>query len=425
MGREGSDLVGLLVATGVPLRGARLYVAACQGGPMTASELARTTALHRVEAYRFIQQLETQGLLREVGGRPKRFVALEPDRLVDRWIHAASDHLTRLRRDREAIARSWQEPGEAIGTVDGPKFTVLEGQGATSRLLVKRIGTAEKQILITMAAGGLARLMDHGVDRALRDASKRGVRVRILTDIHRAHLAEIKHFLSFAEVRHATTLLTQRSIVVDRSGALLLILDGAGPSMEEKDRQVALWSTQPTVVEMSREYHHRLWTPGMRAESRLVAIESPDMTVLPVITGRERDPFRQIRDIAILGMRATGTRELRLSVPELIEGLADQLGLQIAEALEAASPLELGRAIANYYREHGPGQLDIAKEKPLTLRIRNCFACTDGSTEIGRVMCPKVLATVFESLLSGRWDVSKPDPTRHEARGCLFTVTAS
>jgi sugar-specific transcriptional regulator TrmB len=425
MGREGSDLLGLLTGSGVPERGARLYLAACQGGPLTASELARVTALHRVEAYRFIQQLLAQGLLKEVGGRPKRFVALEPERLVDRWIHETSDRLALLERDREAIAQSWQESGDALGTGDGPKFTVLEGQSATNRLLVKRIGTAERQVLLTLSAGGLARLMDGGVDRALRDASQRGVKVRVLTDIHRAHLAEIKHFMTFAEVRHATTLLTHRSIVIDRTGALLFILDEGLTPAEDRDRQVALWSTRPSVVELSREYHHRMWTPGMRAENRLVAIESPDMTVLPVVTGRERDPFRQVRDITILGMRATGTRELRLSVPQLIEGIADQLGLQIAEALEAGSPGEVGKALAAHYREYAPGQLDVARERPLTLRIRNCFACTDGSTEIGRVMCPRLLSSVFEALLGGRWEVSKPDPTRHAARGCLFPVSAA
>lgn len=425
MGREGSDLLGLLTGSGVPQRGARLYLAACQGGPLTASELARVTALHRVEAYRFIQQLLVQGLLKEVGGRPKRFVALEPERLVERWIHEASERLALLERDKVAIAQSWQETGDSLGTADGPTFTVLEGRNATSRLLLKRVGTAERQILVTLTAGGLARLMDAGVDRALRDASRRGVKVRVLTDIHRAHLAEIKHFLSFAEVRHATTLLTQRSIVIDRAGALLFILDDGLTPLDGRDRQVALWSTRPAVVEMSREYHHRMWTPGMRAENRLVAIESPDMSVLPVVTGRERDPFRQVRDIAILGMRATGTRELRLSVPALIEVIAEQLGVQIAESLQASSPAELGRALAVHYREHAPGQVDVVRDKPLTLRVRNCFACTDGSTEIGRVMCPRVFSSVFESTLGGRWEVSKPDPTRHQTRGCVFTVSAA
>lgn len=425
MGRDGSDLLGLLTGSGVHERGARLYLAACQGGPLTASELARVTALHRVEAYRFIEQLVALGLLKEVGGRPKRFVALEPERLVDRWIHETADRLALLERDRDAIAQSWQERGDTVGTADGPKFTVLEGRNATSRLLIKRIGTADKQVLVTLTAGGLARLMDGGVDRALRDASKRGVKVRVLTDIHRIHLAEIKHFLSFAEVRHATTMLTQRSIVIDRSGALLFILDEGVNPVDGRDRQVALWSTRPSVADLSREYHHRMWTTGMRAENRLVEIESPDMSVLPVVTGRERDPFRQVRDLTVLGMRATGTRELRLSVPRLIEVMADQLGLQIAESLEASSPAELGRALALHYREHAPGQLDVVRDKPLTLRVRNCFACTEGSTEIGRVMCPRVLASVFENALGGRWEVSKPDPTRHQARGCIFTVAAA
>ena len=424
MGREGTDLLGLLVGSGVPQRGARLYLAACQGGPRTASELARITALNRVEAYRIIQQLAAQGLLKETGGRPKRFVALEPDLLVDRWIRETADRLVVLQRDRESIVNGWREDGGPLTPVEGPTFTILEGKGAADRWLAKRIGTAQRQVLLTLTAPELAALMDGGVERALRSARDRGVRVRILTDIHRAHLAEIKHFLTFAEVRHAIAPLTQRSIVIDRAGALIYVLEDGSAELDASKRQLALWSQRPSVVDLSREYHQRLWTPSIRAENRLVAIETPNMTVLPIVAGRERDPFRQLRDITALGMRATGTKQLHLSVPELIEGIADQLGTQIAEEIEARTPAELGHVLASHHRDRGPGALDVVRERPLTLRIRSCFACTEGSTEIGRVMCPRVLSSVLENVLGGRWEVSKPDPTRHATRGCIFTVRA-
>ena len=84
MGRPGSDLLELLGQHGVPEKGARVYLAACRAGPQTASELARLSAVSRVEAYRLIKQLATDGLLRATGGRPMRFAALTPDELLDR-----------------------------------------------------------------------------------------------------------------------------------------------------------------------------------------------------------------------------------------------------------------------------------------------------------------------------------------------------
>lgn len=413
MARPEGDLRSLLTAHGVAEKGARVYIAASHGGPQTASELARVSAMHRVEAYRFIEQLVAQGLLHETGGHPRRFVALPPEELVDRWIREASDDLQRLERDRDVIVRSWLETRDLVGASDGRKFAVLEGREATDRLLTKQIGVAQRAILLTLNGTTLASLMDGGVDRALREASRRGVKVRVATDIHRAHLAEVKHYLSFAEVRHATTMITHRSIVIDRNGALVFISGDGDAQRDGGGEQIALWSTTPAVVELSREYHQRLWAPGMKAENRLVEIETPNMTVLPVVAGREREPFRRMREITGLGMQATGTKELRLSVPGIIESIADQLGRQISEEIEARTPAEVGAALVGYYAAHARGQLEISRDRPLTLRVRECYACTDGSTEIGRVMCPRILRSVFESRLGGRWEVSKPDPTRH------------
>ncbi len=425
MARGEGDLRTLLTAHGVSEKGARIYIAASHGGPQAASELARVSAMHRVEAYRFIEQLIAQGLLHETGGRPRRFAALPPEELVDRWIEETSSDLARLERDRDAIVRSWQETRDLVGASDGRKFSVLEGQEATDRLLGKQIGVAQRTILMTLNGARLAALMDGGVDRALREAARRGVRIRIVTDIHRAHLAETKHYLTFAEVRHATTPLAHRSLVIDKWGALVYISGEGDAQRDGGGEQIALWSTAPALVELSREYHQRLWAPGVRAENRLVDIESPNMTVLPVVAGREREPFRRMREITALGMQATGTKELRLSVPGIVETIADQLGRQIADEIDARTPAEVGAALVEYYAAHARGKLEVSRQRPLSLRVRDCYACTDGSTEIGRVLCPRILSSVFESRLGGQWEVSRPDPTRHAQRGCLFVVSAA
>ncbi len=424
MARTAGDLRGLLSGHGVPEKGIRIYLAASHGGPQTASELARVTTMHRVEAYRFVQQLIAQGLLTETGGRPKRFAALPPEALVDRWIREAAERLKRLERDRDAIVQSWQEARDLLDPNDGRKFSALEGRSAIHRFLGKRIGVAERQILLTFGGPTLASFLDGGVDRALREASERGVRIRVLTDIHRPHLAEAKHFLGFAELRHTSTPLTQRSIVFDRTGALVFVSGEGDPQRGSTDAEVAVWSTAPAVIDGSREYHQRLWGPALRGEHRVVEIEAPNMTVLPVVRGRERESFRRMREIASLGMQATGTRELRLSVPTFVEGIAEQLGQQIADEIDGSTPAELATALQRYYGARTPARLEITREKPLTLRISECFACTDGSTEIGRVLCPRVLRSIFEHRLGGRWGVTRPDPTRHATRGCSFTVKA-
>ncbi len=421
MGRPASGLLELLGEHGVPEKAARVYLAACRSGPQTASELARLSAVNRVEAYRFIKQLTAEGLLEATKSRPQRFAALAPDALVDRWIRRASDRLQRLEQDRSRILADWEDSRTEFDDDDPRKFAVLEGRETIRRFLLKRLGTAERQVLLSTTGLSLPGLIDGGLDRALRGAARRGVKVRIVTEVYPPNLVEAKLLAGFAELRHASGPVANRAVVFDKLGALVYVSgeDGLGRNREE---QVALWSSAPMFVQLARDYHRRLWSPATRAEERFVELESPPSAMLPVVAGKEAVPFQRLREITKLGMRASGVRELNLNLPELIEAIARQLGREIAGQLEGRSVEEITRELRQYYETHTMGHLTTLKESPLTLRVTGCFACTADSPEIGRVMCPQLLRAVLETRLGHRWEVSKPDPTKHATRGCVFTA---
>ena len=422
MGRPASGLLELLIEHGVPEKGARLYLAACRAGPQTASELARFSAVGRVEGYRIIKQLREAGLLSATTGRPQRFAPLPPAELVDRWIRRASERLRSLESDRERVLTDWEESRSDLEDPDPRKFAVLEGREAIHRFLQKRIGAARHRILVSAGGTSLAGFIDGGLDRALKEAHRRGVKVRIVTEVHRPHLTDAKHFAGFAELRHASGPVSTRAVVIDRGGALVYVSgdEGLGRTGEE---QVALWSSAPMFVELARDYHRRLWTPAGRSEDRFVELESPPAPTLPVAAGRESVPFQRLKEVAKLGMRASGVKEFQLYLPELIETIARQLGREIAGRVEGRTPTEVARSLQSYYDTNTMGHLAIVREKPLTLQVTACFACTNDSPEIGRVMCPQMLRTVLETRLGQRWEVSKPDPTKHATRGCVFTAT--
>ncbi len=389
---------------------------------MTASELARVSAVNRVEAYRFIKQLSAEGLLRATGSRPRRFEALSPDELVDRCIHRASERLQQLEKDRDRILSEWAEGRDEFDERDPRKFAVLEGTEAIRRFLLKRIGAADREILVSASERTLSRFVDLGLDRAFREASTRGVKVRVVAEVDSQNLVEAKHFSGFSELRHSSNPVANRAVVIDRLGSLVYVSseDGLGRSGEE---QVALWSSAPMFIRLARDYHRRMWTPATRAEARFVELETPPEAVLPVVSGKESVPFQRLKDVAKLGMRASGVREFHLHLPELIETIARQLGREIAGQVEGRTPEEVARSLGMYYETHTMGHLATVRERPLTLRVTGCFACTSDSPEIGRVMCSALLRTVLETRLGQHWEVSKPDPTKHASRGCVFTAT--
>lgn len=422
MARRDGALNELLLEHGVAERGARLYRSACQSGPSTVAELAHLAGLHRVEAYRFIRDLEAVGLLRPTGGRPMRFSALPLEQLVDRWIRRTSEKLDRFKGDKEKMLADWRETIATPELGDGRKFAVVEGRRTIQRFLRRRLEAAEKEILLSVGGFSLASAIDGGVDASLRSAHDRGVRVRLVTDVTGANLVEARHFGSFTELRHATSPVTNRAIVLDRTAALVFVSgeEGLGTSGED---QVALWTTAPSVLALAREYHHRLWSRGVPFERRRVAIENPSPAVLPVVQGKEQEPFQRLREITELGMRVTGLKELKFDLPEVIQTIAHQMGREVADAVVGRTPETVAQSLAEYYDRHAMGRLEVVRARPLTLKVTQCFACTPQWTEIGRVMCPKMLKTVLEQRLGEGWEVSEPDPRRHATKGCVFSVT--
>jgi sugar-specific transcriptional regulator TrmB len=416
-------LFDLLVEHGVPERAARVYLAACREGPQTASELARVCSLNRVDAYRYIRHLQGAGMLTASGGRPKRFEALPADALIDRWVRLGSEHVQRLQTDRERVLSDLKESLPEVDAVDGRGFTVLDGPTAIRRVVARRLGTARQEVRLAIPGSALALVVEGGIDRAIREAHERGVKVRLVTEVTGANRAEAKHFNSFTEMRHAAARIPNASIVFDHSGVIVYVTGPEGLA-GGVSAPVALWSTRPSFRQMVLEYHRHQWARALPAAERLVELEGRGAAILAVPTGREIESFDRMGEIAKLGMRITGLAKLQIDLPEMIEAVARPMGRQIAEDIGGETRDGVARALVDYYAQHALGRLEIVKARPTTVRVTQCFACVRQSPEVGRVFCPALLRSVFEARLGGSCDVSKPDPRRHSERGCLFTVTS-
>lgn len=422
MARSGPELLAELQRHGVSEPAGRIYLVATREGPLPASELARATAVHRVHAYRCIQELVRKGCLNPVGRRPMRFAALPVDQLLDRWIHEESQQLEALRNGRDRLLAEWRDADGSFEPTDGRRFSIIEGQDAIHRFLKGRFGAARKELLITVSGFSLPRAADGGLDRALSEARKRGVKVRLVSEVEASNRTEAKLFAHVCELRHARRPVTNRAIVVDHARAAIFVTGAEG--LGSGEAQVMLWTSDPRVVALAREYHRRLWASAVPIDERFVELENPNRAILPIRRGDARAPFERLQEIAELGMNAAGVRELRLDLPELIETVARQIGRQVGEEIDGDSPQAVARSLSEYYSGHSMGRLDVFREKPLILRVRNCFACRE-SPEIGRVLCPSLLSAVLERRLGTSWTVSKPDPTRHAERGCHFAVRAA
>jgi HTH-type transcriptional regulator, sugar sensing transcriptional regulator len=419
--RSGAGLVRLLAERGVPERAARIYIAASREGPQTASELARMSGIHRVETYRHIQQLNEAGLLRSVGGRPMRFRALSVEELLERWIRTTSEDLRRLEAGRDQLLREFQEQIATPEVTDGRKFVVMEQRKALYSFLRKQMGLARKEILLSLSPSALARFIDGGLDRELRTATQRGVKVRIITEINRGNLPDAKHFATFAQIRNTRTMPAARGVIFDKTGAVVYVAGDQRPGRDE-DRLVSVWTTDEDFLNLVREQYHQLWNHCTPSEQRIVELEEPRAASLPVRLGREVESFNRLREITELGMQVGGLRELPFDVPEFIDTVARQVGREIAAELDGELPLEVARSLQEYYRAHNL-RFEILQPEPLLIRADGCIACDGASPEVGRLLCPAILRTIFEARTGDRWEVARPEAHKRGQRGHVFALS--
>jgi sugar-specific transcriptional regulator TrmB/predicted hydrocarbon binding protein len=419
--RPGSGLVRLLADRGVPERASRLYVAACREGPLPASELARIAGINRVEAYRHIEHLHEAGLLRPVSGRPQRFAALPPKDLVDRWIRTTQEDLRRLENGREQILQEIQDGLAGLEPEDGRKFAVLEKREVVRNLLRRRIGVATREVFLCVPAVTLARLVDAGLDRELKNARERGVRIRVITEVSAGNLIDVKHFLAFSDVRHIRNGMATRALVLDRNEALVYVTGDSVPSPDNNGSMVALWTTDAGFLRSTLQQFRQLWGHSVPAEQQIVDLEEPDATSLSILLGREIESFNRLREITQLGMQVGALRELPIDLPDYIETVARQVGHEIARNLEGGLPSEIARSLQEYYRIKGLG-FDVVTTEPLAIRIERCSACDGASPEVGRLLCPAIVRTIFETRTGGRWDVTRAEARQKGETGHRFIL---
>jgi sugar-specific transcriptional regulator TrmB len=421
MARSGAGLVRLLAERGVPERAARIYIAASREGPQTASELARMSGIHRVETYRHIQQLHEAGLLREVGGRPMRFAALSAEELIERWIRTTSEDLRRLEAGRDHLLREFQEQIATPEANDGRKFVVMERRQTLYSFLRKQIGLARKEILLSLSPAALARFIDGGIDRELKTARQRGVKIRVITEINRGNLPDAKHFATFAEIRNTRTMPAARGIVLDRTGAVVYVAGDMRPGGDE-DKLVTVWTTDEEFLNLVRVQFQSLWIHCTPSEHRIVELEERGAASLPVRLGREVESFNRLREITQLGMQVGGLQELPIDVAEFIDTVARQVGREIASGLDGERPLEVARSLQEYYRSHNV-RFDILQPDPLLIRADGCIACDGASPEVGRLLCPAILRTIFEARTGGQWEVTRPPTHKRSPQGHVFALS--
>jgi HTH-type transcriptional regulator, sugar sensing transcriptional regulator len=151
----------------------------------TAEEISEASDVPMGRIYDVLSSLESQNVVRRQPDRhPRTYVAVEPDRAVDRLLTARRRDLHRQQTQYETVAAEVLSELETIAPVEGHFWPATVGQNEIAELLADRLDAATNNLVITATttAGGLfgfEEVYTQTIDR-LTDTLDRDVSVRFL-----------------------------------------------------------------------------------------------------------------------------------------------------------------------------------------------------------------------------------------------------
>jgi len=145
---------------------ARAYRSLLRTGPTTAKELSRTSEVPMGRIYDVLNGLEQHRLVRsQAAGRPKKYVAVEPEVALDRLLASKKEELNAKAKQYESVVDTLVDEMDSGEPVDDQFWTAAVGPDETLDLLCERISAAEDELIYV--AGSPA----SGID--LQEASSR------------------------------------------------------------------------------------------------------------------------------------------------------------------------------------------------------------------------------------------------------------
>jgi sugar-specific transcriptional regulator TrmB len=187
---------------------ARVYVASLTMKYATARQIAETADLDIAVTYRRIRELVRMNLIELRLGSPNQYTAIQPERALNALLEKSNAdaryrrHLvTELMRDLTTLVDR-----EPIDPESGPQprtaYRLLTGRDRLFEESQRLRNQTKHELLLIIPALGLRRLVRHGYVHEVTDCVRRGITVRIITEITEMNILESGQLANLVTVRH-------------------------------------------------------------------------------------------------------------------------------------------------------------------------------------------------------------------------------
>lgn len=298
---------------------AETYVFLAAMGPNSASTVARRFNYNRMKTYRLLKNLEEDGLVHSIVGRPVRYVVAPIEEIVNNRIEEASKRLSDLKKSQSTTIEEIRKlESTERHEAEEPRFRMYQGRQRVYELLASMCDRADSELRLITTPQDLLRLSLWGFDERFSDLTGAGKSVRILTSVNEAYLHEIEELSKRIDVRHMEIDTPIRFALIDEEETLSSVAMDDSMSMTTQN-DTGLWTNSQSFVSTMKTFYDALWNMAPEAST----------VINTILTGERPYEFRTIRSF----------EEYREKFREMLERSVQSVDIIVKSVQDLPSPV--------------------------------------------------------------------------------------
>lgn len=324
------DVVSRLQQCGLGEKEARAFAHLTHGGPSKVTDLAKASGLKRAETYQILERLQGRGLVEGTLTRPRQFTAIAPERALAILVEERAAGLKSVESMRDELTQRLSRLATGTTKPEKPSesFRILHDRNQIAGQLARTIRGAQKDLCVVASSRALFRLLlDEGLEEELRAAKKRGVLVRILTEMLPGHEEMLARTSQLAQIRHQMVPRPLRFVIADEREIVQYVTADA---LGQNTKETALWIGARDHVQAQRAFFDDVWTGAMPSAARLDELESGRASEQVLVvkgrltrTDKEKEMLLRAKQEIVAAL--TAPEAARLATSGLLRALASRL----------------------------------------------------------------------------------------------------
>ena len=232
----------------------KIYLRLLSSGPIKASSLSRDLESNRVDTYRCLKNLRQRGIVEIIFSRPLMFAAAEPSLLANILSSEQELQVKVFKNDIDTLCKQLEQVPRREGmpqifdaarkASSDDQFTIKSGKQIDVKWKAM-IDHSKSEMLVVLSKIGLMTHSNIGYSDLYSRATKRGVKVNMITDIVPENISQAKEFFPICNIRISHAVNDSLRFVIADDKEVMISL---GSFSNDSRDFAAIWTNKSLLV---------------------------------------------------------------------------------------------------------------------------------------------------------------------------------